>query len=293
MKKILVPTDFSLPAKNAGHYAMHLAKEMKVDVKLCNAILVPAEAPMASRVAWPLADYSTLREESDRELQELVKNMEALFELENPADFYHPKIEYLTEVGLVKDVVTNLAHHPDISLVVMGMSGATGPGKFLMGGNSRALIEAAAFPILLIPKDTSFKKIGKIAFATDLSDSDVEMIHLLAGFARIFDAEILIIHISASDGDHQPKDQPAIDAFLNEITNKVNYHKIYYEYIWNVDVDSGLDWLIAQGKISMLAMVHRNKSLFSRIFKGSHTQRIKNKIDVPLLVFPESLHRNF
>ncbi|WP_342331669.1 universal stress protein [Pedobacter sp. FW305-3-2-15-E-R2A2] len=293
MKKILVPTDFSSAAKNAAHYAMHLAKEMKVDVKLCNAILVPAEAPMAERVAWPLADYSTLKSESEVELRSLVENMKALFELESPTDFYHPRIEAVTDVGWVKDVVTNLAHHQDISLVVMGMSGATGPEKFLMGGNSRALIEAAAFPILLIPKEARFKKIEKIAFATDLGDGDVEMIHLLAGFARIFDAEILLIHISDSSADHQPKDQPAIDIFLNEITNKVNYHKIYYEYVWNVDVDRGLDWLIAQGKISILAMVHRNKSLFSRIFKGSHTQRIKNKIDIPLLVLPESLHRNF
>ncbi len=293
MKKILVPTDFSSAAKNAGHYAMHLAKEMKVDVKLCNAILVPAEAPMAERVAWPLADYSTLKQESEAELKSEVKSMDRLFDLESPDDFYHPKIDYITEVGRVKDVVTNLGHHQDISMVVMGMSGATGPGKFLMGGNSHALVEAAAFPILLIPKEARFKKIDKIAFATDLSDSDVEMIHLLAGFARIFDAEILIIHISDSSADHQPKDQPAIDIFLNEVTNKVNYHKIYYKYIWNVDVDSGLDWLIAQGKISMLAMVHRNKSLFSKIFKGSHTQRIKNKVDIPLLVLPESLHRNF
>ncbi|MNR05980.1 Universal stress protein family protein [compost metagenome] len=271
---------------------MHLAKEMKIDVKLCNAILVPAEAPMAERVAWPLADYSTLKQESDVELRSLVKDMNALFELESAADFHHPKIEYTTEVGGVKDVVSNLAHQHDISLVVMGMSGATGLGKFLMGGNSRALIESAAFPILLIPKETRFKKIDKIAFATDLNEGDVEIIHLLSGLARIFDAEILIIHISDSSADHQPKDQPAIDAFLNQITNKVNYHKIYYEYIWNVDVDKGLDWLIEQGKISMLAMVHRNKSLFNRLFKGSHTQRIKNKITIPLLVFPESLHRN-
>jgi len=31
MKKILIPTDFSSSAKNAAHYAMHLAKEMKND----------------------------------------------------------------------------------------------------------------------------------------------------------------------------------------------------------------------------------------------------------------------
>jgi len=287
MKKILVPTDFSLPAENAASYAMHLAKEMQVNVKLCNAIKVPIEAPMADQVSWPLVDYSTLERETTENLKILAKKIEWPFDKEAAPDSFHPGVEYSIGVGPVGDVVNNFADNRNISMVVMGMSGAGGITQFLLGSNSRAMVENAEIPILLVPKDIRFKGIHKIAFATDLNEKDIELIHELAGFARTFNAEILLVHVDNKAPEDKSKDQKKIDSFLNEITNKVNYHKIYYEYIWNIDVDNGLEWLAEQGQVSMLAMVHRKHNMFYRIFKGSHTQRVKNRIKLPLLVLPE------
>lgn len=284
MKKILVPTDFSLPAKNAALYAMHLASGMRADVKLCNAVMVPVEVPVAAHISTPLMAFDVLEHAAEDGLKQWVKKIEQLNERNFPADVYHPAVESEIGVGPVKEVVSNLAGSQHINLVVMGMSGAGGLSEFLLGGNARELIEKATFPVLLIPSEATFKPIHKIAFATDLSKEDTAVIHVLAGFARTFNAQILIVHIIKDEATD--KTELEIGNFLNDITNKVNYHKIYYQRISDKDVDDGLDWLADYGQIQMLAMVHRKHNVLHKLFKGSYTQRLKRHIKIPLMVFP-------
>lgn len=292
MKNILVPTDFSLAAKNAGAYAMHLATEMKTNIKLCNAVMVPVEIPVAAHVATPLIAFETLEQEAEASLQRLAMKMEAAEEFATPADGYRPAVEFATGIGSVTFVVNDLTRHKDVGMVVMGMSGAGGVTQFLMGSNSRAMVENARLPVLLVPKAARFNHIRKIAFATDLSKADVAVIHLLASFARTLNAQLLLVHISSKAEKITMARQEEIDSFLNDITKKVDYHKISYEQISDKEVDEGLDWLADQAQVQVLAMVHRQQSILYRLFKGSHTQRLRKHIEIPLLVFPADCSSN-
>lgn len=286
MKKILVPTDFSFAAKGAGYFAMHIAREMKANVQLCNAIVVPVEAPSVAHVTPPLIAVNALEEAAIAELKRSAREIEGLVEFETGLGDYHPVVEYVTGIGTVPEVVSNLANQHDVCLVVMGMSGAGGLNEIILGSSSRTIVEKANYPVLLIPKDSQFKCLHKIAFATDLSREDVVAIHVLAGFARVFNAQLLIVHIKDKNEKMTTQHQLDIERFLNDVTNKVNYHKIYYQYVLDKDIDEGLDWLATYGQIQMLAMVHRKHSLIHNLLKGSHTQRIKRHIGIPLMVFP-------
>lgn len=286
MKTILLPTDFSLAAKNAGWYAMHLAKEMRANIKLCNAVMIPVDVPLAAHVSVPLDNIDSLEEAAEEELKRAAQKMAELDQLETAIDSHHPVIDYEVGIGPVSYVVCNLATNVNINLVVMGMTGAGGLGRFLFGSSRRAMVEAANFPVLFVPSATSYHKLTKIAFATDLSKADIAVVHVLAGFARMFNAEILLVHISDHAPDSIAVSRKRIDEFLTEVTNKVNYHKIYYQHVLNNTVGEGLEWLAEYGQIQMLAMVHRKQKILYRLFKGSHTQRIRKRIEIPLLVFP-------
>ncbi len=286
MKTILLPTDFSLAAKNAARYAMHLAKEMRANVKLCNAVMVPIEVPLPAHISVPLIEIDALEKKAEEELKRCAEKMTELDQLETANDTYHPLVTHGIGIGPVADVITSFATDHNVSLVVMGMTGAGGLRQFLFGSSSREMVELATFPLLLVPFDTSYKKLNKIVFATDLSKEDISVIHVLAGFARNFNAEILLVHISDHVPDSQINSKKKIEFFLNEITNHVNYHKIYYQHVLQATIDNGLDWLAEYGQIQMLAMVHRKHEVLHKLFKGSHTQRLKRKITIPLLVFP-------
>ena len=287
MKKILVPTDFSPAAHNAARYAVHLATQLKKDIILCNAMLVPIESPAAGQVAWPMESFEEIKSSTTKQLQreahklgEKIREQAAFF----PHDF-SPSVDFTSEVGPVTKVIRKLLDEHNASIVVMGMSGTRGIERFFIGSSSRDLIAMASFPVLLIPADYTFRQIKKIAFATDLEKTDIVILHTLACFARAMDAEIQINHISDHNYE-RGEDKYKADVFMAELCKKVNYAKITYHHIKNRDVDHGLNWIYEHGQVDMLAMVHRPHGLFTTLFFGSHTQKLAKHVSVPLLVFP-------
>lgn len=287
MKKILVPTDFSSSANNAARYAVRLATLLKKDITLCNAMLIPIEAPGAQQVPWPLEDYEAIKSDTTEQLKEASTRLQAKIAEQAaffPEDF-QPAVDYTSEVGPVTDVIRNVLDEHNASMVVMGMSGAGGLERFFIGSSSRDLIAKASFPVLLIPPGYVFGQIKTIAFATDLDKGDINILHSLACFAKTLDAEIRINHISDHKREHGEEKYKA-DAFMAELVKKVNYPKITYHLIKSIDVDHGLSWLDEHGQVDILTMVHRPHGFFTGLFSGSHTQRLARHVTLPLLVFP-------
>lgn len=289
MKTILVATDLTIAAENAARYALQLAKKIKAGVTLCHAFQVPAEALGAAQAAWPLEDYPTVKAEVTEELRSLADKLMEEDRADALSDTFHPQVRFESEVGIVTDVARNFFDEQKCSLLVMGTSGAGGLTRFFLGSNSKKMIDKANFPVLLIPVEAAFNGIEKISFATDLHSSDIDIILSLAGMAYFLNAEILITHIThekyIEDG-HQDR----VDAFLSEISSRVNYPKIYYRRVKSISVETGLNWMSEHGQVDMLAVVHRPHDAFDKIFKGSHTQKLVHNIGIPLLVFPEGYH---
>ena len=71
MKTILFPTDFSENSIHAVRYGYYLARQIKADIILCNAVIIPAEAPQDGLVVWPLEESDMLLKDSTSELVKL------------------------------------------------------------------------------------------------------------------------------------------------------------------------------------------------------------------------------
>lgn len=287
MKKILVPTDFSAPAENAAHYAIALAKMTKATVMLCNAFKVPAEAPMAAQVAWPLLDYTDMKQQSTSELDKQVEKFTA-HSCENDSNEFCPSLSYESAMGTVCDVVDFLVKEKQIDLVVMGMAGAGGLVQFILGSNSRAMIERLSYPVLFVPFEASYQKIRKIVLATDLNPDDLKSLKFLVDIASSCDATVVVMHITNYENQKREEDQHQLEAFFDKVSTKIDYQKIRYEYVWNTNLDEGIAWIAEQSDIDLIAMVHHQHFMLDRIFNGSRTHRLARRTQIPLLVFPPS-----
>ncbi|WDF75585.1 universal stress protein [Mucilaginibacter sp. KACC 22773] len=287
MNTILVPTDFSPCAVNASHYALQLAAGLRAGVHICHAILLPVQTLVANPDAWATADYSHLETASMDALSVTAIEMEHEMarELAPNAGNFKPHVGYSCQMGLVADVVGNIVQERRLSLVVMGMSGAGALSRLFMGSNSRSVIDHAKFPVLLVPPKVKFKPFKKIAFTTDMLAGDIDVLNSVAEIAKYFNAEILIAHITSQDKDAHLDDKQ-VNKFLSDVTDKINYPKIYYRNIKSADVDQGLDWICKHGQIDMIATVHRRQNFLERIFSGSYTQKLAKHIGMPLLVYP-------
>jgi nucleotide-binding universal stress UspA family protein len=281
MKTLLIPTDFSPNAKHAVEYGYKLAKQIKANVVLCNAVVVPAEMPQAGFIAWPMDEYDLLIDESTEELKKLKAG------LGHDKDAFTPLISCFNEVGTTADIVNGLIAKKNIGLVVMGTHGSYGLSSFLFGNHTRILIDTITKPLLLVPPQAPGMPIKKIAFAADFKqpENDLGSVYELIPLAKALNAEILITHIY--DGkDQSPEFHKWITNFLTDLSNKADYPHIYYRLVRNDYAEEGLDWLCKHGQIDMLAMVHRPHTFFDSILKGSYTQKMATRITIPLLVFP-------
>ncbi len=277
MKKFLFPTDFSANAKHALNYGYNLAKQVKANMIICNAIIEPAEIPQAGLVSWPMEESDLLQDDSNSELKRLKEQMENKEETIS----FNPSITCISEAGTVTDMINRVGYQNDVGLVIIGTHGSSGLSTLLLGDHSREIIDEINKPLLLVPPVAKIKPVKKIAFATDFKDpvKDMEGIHILITLAKPLNAEILITNIF-------DEDEHAADWLINELANKANYPHIYYRMVKAYHPVSGLDWLCEHGDIDMLAMVHRSHNFIDSLFRGSQTQKMANHIAIPLLVFP-------
>lgn len=283
MKKILVPIDYSAHSDHAVKFAIEIAKKINADIHLFHGIEAPETIAMPGFMVWPGEDFSELKENADVLLEEYAQKLKENPSLQTP---YFPKVTQSTSIGLTKEVINQIIaeQHPD--LVVMGVEGKGKLDRFFLGSTSLALIEKPIVPILLIPTNTIYQPIKKIAFATDLSESDLNSINNIARLFCLYDPEILLVHVNDQPSDFHDPRTPA-NQFLNRVTCNINYGKIYYRHICEADIDKGLKWLTETHQIDILAMIHRQVGIFSRLLTGSHTQKLAKSVHFPLLILPE------
>jgi nucleotide-binding universal stress UspA family protein len=283
MKTILLATDFSENAKHAAFFGYDLAKHLNAKVAIATAIAVPIVVPQTGMELWPMEQQIVVTEHSELDLKRL-KN-----DLENGSyeHSYKPKVECLCKVGPLNDVISDINDQQKIDLVVMGTHKGGAFTRLLSGDHSREFINNGGIPMLLVPKGNSLKSIKKIAFATELKhlENDLESIYQIINIARPLHAEILLVHIQKGD-EEVPENEKAFKEFTTELSNKSNYPLIYYKILKNKSVDEGLNWLCANGKVDMLAMVHGKHHLISKLLNKSHTIKMAEHIKLPLLIFP-------
>lgn len=283
MKKILVPIDYSSHSDNAVVYALEMAKKIHADIHLFHGIETPEFVAMPGFMVWPSEDFTDLKAEADNDMEKYVTNIRR-----NPS-FQYPylrNIGFSTAIGSTSLVIGQAILDQKPDLVVMGMEDKGRINRFFLGSTSRAMIEKTTVPILLVPAKARYRPIEKIAFATDLSENDLNSIHDLARLFSLYNPEILLVHVDDQLSDFHDPRTPS-NQFLNRVTCNINYNKIYYRHISETDIGKGLKWLTENGQVDILSMIHRHPSIFSRILDGSHTQKLAKSIHLPLLVMPE------
>jgi nucleotide-binding universal stress UspA family protein len=285
MKTLLISTDFSTIATHAAEYGYNLAKQLKANVILCNAVIVPSEIPQAGVVVWPMEEYNVLMEESNKELKSLRSHLENTV----AKGGFCPLIKIINETGMLTDIVNVIVADHHVEMVIMGTHGASGLSSLILGNHSRKMIDGTVTPLLLIPPTAKTTQIKKVAFATDFKhpEEDLKAIYDFLPFAKQLNAELLLTHVF-NEKNHTPEFQKWLKHSLIDISNKANYPQIYYRMIKNSNTESGLDWLCNHGQVDMLAMVHRRHNFFDNLVNGSHTKKMADKIPVPLMVIPEN-----
>lgn len=271
MKTILVPVDFTITSRNALLYALFLNRHMQAEIILFHAYNVPA---YETDIALEIPDHS-VREEMLNELMEWKKDAESRY----------PEMKILAHLSdaLTREEIIDEELSFKADLVVFGTQGTDGlAGVFL--SDTVTAVEHTRCPVLIVPPAVILGSLEKIVFATDFEEDDIQNINMIIEFARMFDAEVTILHITGVETSREIQDQQ-LKHFAARLRREINYAKLEFRLLDAGDALDAINDYTASIHADMLAVSMKKMSAFQQLFEKSVKKEMVYHTSIPLLAF--------
>jgi len=142
IRRILFPTDFSEPAKEAQKYAMALADRFGAELHLIHVVPEVAMPLPDSTTAWTLPA-------ADLKLQVAAAEKRLLQDL-GPDWAEERRTVHAAVVGNAVEEIVKYAKEHEIGMIVIGTHGRTGLSHLLLGSVAEKLVRLATCPVLTV-----------------------------------------------------------------------------------------------------------------------------------------------
>lgn len=187
MKKFIFATDFSKNSLNALAYSLPLIKKLRGHLILFHAFEYARPFVEAPATTLPQMNQELKKKAEDqlRIWQKMILEQDTCI-----------STEYVASGGPFVNNLLKLSEKEDVEAIFMGTQGASGLKKYIMGSNTASVIEQAKCPVFAIPEGAEYNGINSIVFATDYQKTNSFILDQLAKIASVFNAKIVILHIS-------------------------------------------------------------------------------------------------
>ncbi|WP_318312800.1 universal stress protein [Flagellimonas crocea] len=272
MLQILVPTDFSNNAYNALYYAAKLFRD-----KECSFHIVH----VCSREEGP--DGQEAQSVSKKELDALVHRLNR--------DVGRNKKHIIKKVSLCSPMAKGVAGYAlenKVDLAIIGNKGKEEKEHILFGNNAMQLVrEITCCPVLIVPLEIDFKKIDKMAFATNFAKPIAEeSINTIQFFCYLMDSIVVPMSIMENNKDNDAVknktdflkaigERGAKEVILPVFKGKANTILEFVE-LWNID---------------MLCMIYYPHHFFLEFIGNGIIKELNTKLEVPFLILPNPVNR--
>ncbi|KAF0240342.1 MAG: UspA domain-containing protein [Chitinophagaceae bacterium] len=275
MKKIIVPTDFSVNSKSGVQFAIHWATQQKLELVFIHVLYVLR----ATRWSESYFEKYAAQEEAFCKIK-FEKFISGIYRNMNVKPGRH---SIIIVQGISPDVTIQdyCMRNSDIDYICISTRGA-GKFKKIFGTNTGNLITKSPVPVLAVPKTYRISAIKNLLYATDFRNYSEEL-KKVVDFASPFKATVEVLHFTWPN--EIVFDEKTIEAAFKK---KYKYGlKIRFEK--NDAVQSLIENLQNQIKIIKPSVVimftNQQRTLFQKIFLYSKAEELSFEAKVPLLVF--------
>ena len=280
MKNLLCLTDFSAPSDNALQYTHDLAQCLNSCMILFHSLTVPVcpgFITTGGESEDPSADFVRQERLVRQKLQHLENQLENL-------DWGLP-IRYSVRVkeGLLSETISEAVAEEKANLVVIGYEGETKLRKILKDSTAAKVIRQAFCPVLIVPRQATFRPLHTIVFATDLRGEPAAGMDMVIKTAQVFEARILFLHIQT---DGTAGAHPVAEEQLNRIYKRLPYKNISFHIQQDQQVEEGINKFVRRHKADMVVMGFHPRTAWGHLFGGEQTQEETLFPPLPVLVFP-------
>lgn len=272
MNTILCTTDFSKNSENALQFAIALAKKQNSRILLMHAYETPVIYTDVT-VSNVQLDFEVYRETAWKDLKK--------FHAKAAGAQKDVRIELILQQGLPSARTVEVAIEKKADLIIMGSSASSQVQRWLIGSNATRIIRDAPCMVMIIPPKAKYNGLGKIVFATDLTDENLRASLGVAELAKDLKSELIYLNIDNKSLVHD-------DADLERVTTKIRqfikYPKMKGYVCTDLNIADGITYFLKHHKADCLAMATHHRKFFSAIVNPSVTKRVSHRTDLPLLV---------
>jgi len=278
MKKILVPTDFSVNSKSGVRFAINWASQQKVELVFVHVLYILRATQWSDLYfeKYAKGQQKSCKTKFEKFIADIYRNMNV-----NPG-----KHSFVITQGISADftILDYCEKNPDIDYICISTRGA-GKFKKIFGTNTGNLITKSYVPVLAIPNMYRVVPLKSILYATDFRNYSGEL-NKVVDFALPFKAKIAVLHFTWPY--EVVFDEKTIEAaFKKEYKYSL---EIYFEK--NDAVHSLIENLQKQISIRKPSVVimfsDQERTLFQKVFLSSKTEQLSFQLKVPLLAFKKN-----
>ena len=276
MKKILVPTDFSVIATNAFEHALGLAKLVHGELILLHTYELPIIDNQFAIENYKQVFDSVGLANFDRFKNEIPK----LRKIASEQGGEHIKISHILMDGDLLNNAKKIIDEDHIDYVVMGTSGASGWKEMFLGTNTGEAISNIRVPVLSVPESAKYTKIETIGFTTRYREKDKVALSNVLKIARLAGAVVKCLYVQTKDSDNTKATFKAWeDHFKNE--------PVQFFILPSEEVNSTIEQFIDHQNIDVLAMLTYKRNFFQWMFTTSFTEKMSYHCTIPILAMHE------
>ncbi|MBS1764872.1 MAG: universal stress protein [Bacteroidetes bacterium] len=276
MKSILCPTDFSKNSAHAVAYAAEMALKFNARILLLHTFETPI---LYSDITFVTMQYD-FKILHDAAAEKLRKFKEKMF----VNKFNEIKVELVLQQGLPSARINEVAAEKKADLIVMGTTGTGAAERLLIGSNAARVIKSAPCPVFLIPPRAKFSGLGKMVYATDLTDENLDRVKTIIPLAKIFNSELLFLYVDKTTLAGEDVDIKKITALVRK---KVKYPKQSGYVCTDTSIQEGINFFLKKYKADALVLFTRHRNIFKEVYKPSISKKLSFNTKIPLLVIHE------
>lgn len=272
MKRILVPTDFSVRAENALKVAAQIARKNDFEIHVLHMLEIPGQMNDAITGATPIPEIMLFIRKA-KELMQHIKDR----------SFLHD-ITIIDSIKLEKATQGILTYSKEnqIDLIIMGSSGTSGLTEIIIGSNTEKVVRLSPAPVMVIKEENNDFNPKNIVFASDFSEEIKKPFQKILNFTKQFDAHLNLVTIcSPNSFKTTALGNKIMKNFIKEFEIK-NYSTHIYN---DISIEKGITNFSNEIQADLISLCTHGRTGLSHFFTGSISEDLANHIHKPLIVF--------
>lgn len=277
MEKILCPTDFSKAATNAVEFAALIAERTGAALTLLHVIHLPLLG--TSETAMSAGE---ILEEHKRHATEKLQALIRYLSEKHPQPL---QINYLVKEALFLDAVERMVKKEGHDFVVIGSTGGSNTlEEIMIGSNTEGVIERVKCPVLTVPNKAVPAPFHRIVYASDYQPEDPPALREVLAFARLFNAQVEIVHVSEDASD---EDNTKVARFEQNLRAALPEYNLAIHQVVHPDEVEGMKGYLTTSHADLLAIMKKRHGFFHNLFKQSFSEQLTYQSKLPMLIIHE------